>query len=216
MPNTAAELPTTPHLEWIRPPLQERTRQSLGRLLDVAEKLVAERGFDDTTIADIARAAGASVGGFYRRFRDKQGLLQALHARFCDEARATADAALDPARWTAASTADIVGEFSTFLIAIYRQRAGSFRAFLLAALTDDSVRQRTLELRDHLHRRLAALLADRASALAHPDPARAAAFAIDFLLGTLSQAVQFRQEADPVLDAELPRLFLAYLGVRAD
>jgi AcrR family transcriptional regulator len=216
MPSTAAELPTTPHLEWIRPPLQERTRQTLGRMLDVAEKLVAERGFDETSIAEIARAANASVGGFYRRFRDKQGLLQALHARFCDEARATADAALDPRRWTAASTGDIVREFSAFLIAIYRERAGSFRAFLLAALTDDTVRQRTLDLREYLHQRLAALLADRAGALAHPDPARGAAFAFDFLIGTLSQAVQFHQENDPVLDAELPRLFLNYLGVRAD
>jgi AcrR family transcriptional regulator len=189
-------------------------------MLDAAEGLVAGKSFDDTSIAEIARAAGTSVGGFYRRFHDKQGLLQALHERFCEEARATADAALDPRRWAGAPTAAIVRQFSAFLLQIYRERAGAFRTFMLAALTDETVRRRTLELRGHLHRRLAALLAERDAEIAHPDPDLGAAFAIDFILGTLSQAVQFRQEtlglADPRLDSELPRLFLAYLGVRAD
>ena len=216
----AANRPNSPHLEWIRPPMQERTRLTLGRMLDAAEKLVAEKGFSETGIAEIARAAGTSVGGFYRRFHDKDGLLQALHDRFCEEARATADAALDPGRWSGASTADIVRQFSAFLIQIYRERAGAFRAFMLASLTDESVRRRTLELRQHLHQRFAALLAERRAELAHPDPDLGSAFAIDFILGTLSQAVQFQQEtlglADPRLDSELPRLFLAYLGVRAD
>lgn len=216
----AEQAPSTPHLEWIRPPLQERTRRSLGRLLDAAESLVADKGFADTSIAEITRAAGTSVGGFYRRFHDKHGLLQALHERFCEEARATADAALAPARWAGASTPAIVREFSAFLIRIYRERAGAFRAFMLASLTDDAVRRRTLDLRAHLHQRLAELLAARRAELAHPDPELASAFAIDFILGTLSQAVQFQQEtlglADPRLDSELPRLFLAYLGVRAD
>lgn len=208
------------HLEWIRPPLQERTRRTLGRMLDAAEQLVADKSFAETSIAAIARAAGTSVGGFYRRFHDKQGLLQALHERFCEEARATADAALDPGRWAGASTAEIVREFTAFLIEIYRERAGAFRAFMFASLTDETVRRRTLELREHLHRRLATLLAERRAELAHPDPDLGSAFAIDFILGTLSQAVQFQQEtlglADPRLDSELPRLFLAYLGVRAD
>lgn len=200
--------------------MQERTRRTLGRMLDAAEQLVVDKGFAETSIAAIARAAGTSVGGFYRRFRDKQGLLQALHERFCEEASATADAALDPSRWAGASTADIVREFTAFLIEIYRGRAGAFRAFMFASLTDETVRRRTLELRERLHRRLAALLAERRAELAHPDPDLGSAFAIDFILGTLSQAVQFQQEtlglADPRLDSELPRLFLAYLGVRAD
>lgn len=216
MTDAAKQIPNTPHLEWIRPPQQERTRKTLGRMLDAAEKLVAERGFDETSIADIARASSSSVGGFYRRFRDKQGLLQALHARFCEEAQATADVALEPSRWADASTDDLGREFAAFLIQIYRDRGGSFRAFLLASMTDETVRRRTLDLRDHLHRRLAALLAGRRAELAHPDPARGAAFVIDLMIGTLSQAVQFQQERDPMLDEELPRLFRTYLGVRAD
>ena len=131
-------------LEWIRPPQQARTRQTLTRMLDAAEKMVASKGFADTAITEIAKAAGGSVGGFYRRFEDKQGLLQALHARFCEEARATADAALDPHRWRDASTAEVVREFVAFLVRIFREREGSFRAYQLAGFTNDIVRRRTV------------------------------------------------------------------------
>lgn len=209
---------TLPTLEWVRPPLQERTRRSLEQMLDAAERLVAEKGFDQTGIAEIAAAAGASVGGFYRRFRDKQGLLQALHARFCDEARATADAALDPARWTGAATDAVVHEFIAFLLQIYRERAGLFRAYLAAGLSDATVRERTVALRAYLHDRLRALLATRRDDLTHPDPDLGAAMALDLVLGALSQAVQLAPDElgldDPRLDRELSRAFLAYLGVR--
>lgn len=214
MVQAARQTSALPHLEWIRPPLQARTRRTLEKVLDAAELLVAQKGFDETGIAEIARAAGTSVGGFYRRFRDKHHLMQALHARFCDEARATADAGLEPSRWGGASTGDVVREFTAFVIQVNRERAGSIRAFILVSLSDETVRQRTLELSRHLHARLAALLADRRGDLAHPDPERGAAFAIDVILGTLSHAVQFGQEADRVLDDELPRVLLAYLGVR--
>jgi AcrR family transcriptional regulator len=207
-------------LEWIRPPQQARTRQSLTRLLDAAEQLVSEKGFADTGIAEIARAAGASVGGFYRRFGDKQGLLQALHARFCDEACATADDALDPVRWLDASTANVVRQFVAFLVQIYRQREGFFRAYMQAGFSDEVVRRRTVELNEYLHAKLAALFADRRADLTHPDAELGPAFALDLMLGALNQAVQLRQTelglADPRLDDELPRAFLAYLGVRPD
>jgi AcrR family transcriptional regulator len=207
-------------LEWIRPPQQARTRQALTRLLDAAEKLVAEKGFADTGIAEIARAAGSSVGGFYRRFGDKQGLVQALHGRFCDEASATADAALDPARWAGAPTAAVVREFVAFLVQIYRDREGLFRAYQHTGFTDEIVRRRTVELHEYLHAKLAVLFADRRADFAHPDAEQGPAFALDLMLGTLTQAVQLRQHAlglhDPRLDDELPRAFLAYLGVRAD
>lgn len=220
MPSVAERHQPAHSLEWVRPPRQARTRQSLDRMLDAAEHLVAARGFADAGVVEIARRAGSSVGGFYRRFRDKQGLLQALHERFCEEARATADAALDPARWSGASTAEIMRQFSAFLLQIYREREGAFRAFLLAAMTDETVRRRTLELRQYLHQRLAALLAARRAEIAHPDPEVGSAFALDMILATLSQAVQFQQGplglADPHLDSELPRACLAYLGVRGD
>jgi AcrR family transcriptional regulator len=107
-------------LQWVRPARQARSRKALTDLLDAAEQLVAKRGFEETSVQDIAVAAGTSVGSFYRRFKDKHRVLQAIHERFSEEARATADAVLDPARWATSGAAEMVTAISRFLVEIFR------------------------------------------------------------------------------------------------
>jgi AcrR family transcriptional regulator len=203
-------------LEWIRPPQQARTRQTLGKLLDTAEALVAEKGFDDAGIVEIAQRAGSSVGGFYRRFRDKQGLLHAMHERFSEEARATADAALDPERWADAPAAEIVPEFVDFLVRIFREREGLFRAFLMRGASDPVVRERTEKLFAYIAGKLAFLIAQRVDEIRHPDPALAAAFGLHIVLGSLQHSVLGTTTfplSDERLAPQLSQAFLAYLGV---
>src|SRR5687767_2904644 len=72
-------------LRSVAKPKQARSEDSLRRLLDAAESLLDERSFGDVSIADIAKRARSSVGGFYARFRDKDELLLALHERFVGE-----------------------------------------------------------------------------------------------------------------------------------
>ena len=84
-------------IRWIRPARQARSLETHERILDAAEELIADKGFDDVPVAEIARRAGFSVGAVYARFRDKAALLHCLLERFASEVRATADAAFDPA-----------------------------------------------------------------------------------------------------------------------
>jgi len=206
-------------LKWVRAPHQARTRKSLNRLLDAAEALLAEKGFDETGIAEITRRAGASVGGFYRRFRDKDGLLHALHERFCEEARATADDAFDPGRWEGAAAAEILTEFIAFLVQIYRERQGLFRAFLLRGVSDEQVQKRTEALFQYLSDGLDTLLATRRDQITHPDPTMAAGFGLRVVLGTLNESLQIHsmpELSDERLVSELARVFTSYLGVRDD
>lgn len=209
--------PTAPALlEWVRPPLQARTRESLERFLDEAEGLVAERGFDAVGIIEIAQQASSSVGSFYRRFRDKDGLLHAMHERFCAEARATADAALDASRWSGIDTADVLTEFSSFLVRIYREREGLLRAFLIRGTADATVRERNNLLFEHIADRLRQLLRDRRGDLRHPNPHLAASFGLHAVLGTLNHIVQTQPRSlrlsDGRVAAELGRVLRTYLG----
>jgi AcrR family transcriptional regulator len=206
-------------LEWIRPPQQARTRQTLGKLLDAAEALVLEKGFDDAGIAEIAARAGSSVGGFYRRFHDKQGLLHAMHERFCDEARATADAALDAQRWAGSTTVEILPEFVEFLVRIFREREGLIRAFLMRGVSNQEVRERTQRLFDYIAGKLGFLLAERVEEIRHPNPALGAAFGLHVILGALDHSALGTTTfplTDDRLAPQLSEVFLAYLGVRAD
>jgi AcrR family transcriptional regulator len=206
-------------LAWVRPAHQARTRAALNRLLDAAEELLAEKGFDEMSIVEIARCSGTSVGGFYRRFRDKEGLLHALHERFCEDARATADEALDPAKWAGAGLTEILSQVTGFLVQIHRDREGLFRAFLLRGVTDSAVRERTENIFQHIADRLRGLLEQRRDEISHPDPDTAADIALRAVLGSLDLTIQLRPNALRIdgerLTAELSRIFTSYLGARS-
>ncbi len=65
-------------------PKAEETRE---RILDVALQLFRQRGFDQTTMRDIAAAAGVATGAAYYYFRSKEELVMAFYVRTADEAR---------------------------------------------------------------------------------------------------------------------------------
>jgi AcrR family transcriptional regulator len=210
-------------LRWVRPPQQARSRRTLDRILDAAEALVSEKGFEDATVAELVGRANASVGAFYSRFRDKDGLLHALYERHHQQAVATADDALDPARWEGAPTARILRAVIRFLARIYREQRGLMRAFALRVRQDPEFHLRSERLSRHVAERLAALLRPRLRELAHHDPERAIAFGLTVVASTLESAILFDElrallqvPSDDDLAAELSTLYLAYLGIRED
>jgi AcrR family transcriptional regulator len=207
-------------LQWVRAPQQARSQETLGRILDAAERLVAEKGFEDTSVADIVSQAGSSVGAFYARFRDKEGMLYALYERYLVQATATADVALDPARWEGAGIATLLREVVRFLVSVYREQEGLIRAFVLRNHTDVEFRARQERLSHHVNERLGALLLARAHEIRHPRPGRAAIFGLAMVFSTLESTILFGETrsselslGDDELADELARAYLAYLGV---
>lgn len=57
---------------------RERTR---ARLLDAALSLTREKGFERTTLADVAERAGMTTGAIYGNFRNREALFMALAER---------------------------------------------------------------------------------------------------------------------------------------
>jgi AcrR family transcriptional regulator len=55
---------------------QDRSRETLRRILEAAEQLFAEKGYDKTSVADIISRAGIGHGTFWLYFRNKEDLLQ--------------------------------------------------------------------------------------------------------------------------------------------
>ncbi|MGN9840807.1 TetR/AcrR family transcriptional regulator [Nonomuraea sp. H19] len=52
-----------------------RNRQ---KIIEVAARMIAERGADELSLDEVARVAGVGVGTVYRRFGDRSGLVYAL------------------------------------------------------------------------------------------------------------------------------------------
>ncbi|WP_329126534.1 TetR/AcrR family transcriptional regulator [Streptomyces sp. NBC_01465] len=64
-----------------REPRQARSAATLARVLQAAEEIAASAGLDEMTISGVAERAGVSVGTIYRRFEDKEQLVNALTER---------------------------------------------------------------------------------------------------------------------------------------
>src|SRR5689334_8247508 len=62
----------------------KETEELPNRLLDAAMTLFSERGFSDTTMDQIAKAAGASTKTIYARYSNKVEILQAVVRRLVD------------------------------------------------------------------------------------------------------------------------------------
>jgi len=65
-----------------RPTPRERRH---GAILDAAEALFIEQGYDRTSLAEIVRRSGGSLATLYELFGNKQGLLHAIATRWRDE-----------------------------------------------------------------------------------------------------------------------------------
>lgn len=72
------------------------------RLLDAAAEVFCERGYDGTTVAEVARRAGLTTGAIYANFRDKAELL----LKTIERATSAAVIDMEAARAAGASPAD--------------------------------------------------------------------------------------------------------------
>ena len=206
-------------LRWVRPPQQLRSQETLARILDAAQALVSEKGFDDTPISEIVRRAGSSVGAFYTRFEDKDALLHALYDRYLEQAIATADDALDPARWESSQIPELISAVVGFLVSVYREQRGMIRVFVARNQRDQTFQARRERLSYYVSERLSALLLARRDEITHPDPERATAFGLTLVFSALDGVMLFGEMrsgltlSDEALAAELTHAYLAYLGV---
>jgi AcrR family transcriptional regulator len=67
--------------------LTAKAEETRERILDAALRLFRERGFDETTMRDIAAEAHVATGGAYYYFRSKEELVMAFYVRTAEEAR---------------------------------------------------------------------------------------------------------------------------------
>lgn len=84
-------------------PLRRDAERNRERILEAARVAFAEDGLD-VGLHEIARRAGVGVGTVYRRFPDKQSLVEALFEDRIDEVVGIAEEALrEPDAWTGLS-----------------------------------------------------------------------------------------------------------------
>ncbi|HYC59499.1 MAG TPA: TetR family transcriptional regulator [Thermoanaerobaculia bacterium] len=64
-----------------------KAEETRDRILDAALRLFRERGFEQTTMRDVAAEAGVATGAAYYYYRSKEDLVMAFYLRTDEEAR---------------------------------------------------------------------------------------------------------------------------------
>jgi hypothetical protein len=143
-----------------------------------------------------------------------------LHDRFCTEALATADEALDPQRWQDATIAEIFSEVIPFLVRIYLERRPLLRAFMVRCSLDDSFLEAGAQLHRHVSARLRQLLLARRHEIEHPNPELAVDFGLRLVMNLLDMNTLFGHVSPSdfslsavALARELQAAYCRYLGV---
>jgi AcrR family transcriptional regulator len=116
-----------------RRPAQKKSERTRAQVLDAALRLFRRRGFDATTMRDIAAACGLSLGAAYYYFDSKDQILFAYYARNREAHRARAQERLSGA-------ADLAGRLGAIIHAGLDvvQRERKMLAALLSRLADPS------------------------------------------------------------------------------
>lgn len=122
--------------EGAHPARQARSRELRDRLIACGHALVEQGGFAGTSMADIARAAGCSVGALYVRFRDKEALFDCVAevatARALEAIRARATAARYAQPTLEATIAAVIEDYADYVA----RNKGMIRALYQRALHD--------------------------------------------------------------------------------
>ncbi len=146
MPKSEPEQEWTPHArpdllagqELPPAPQQERSRRKREALLEKALALFAERGYEQTSIEEIARAAEAAVGGFYQHFTSKRQILLVLMDRLLQD--------VSLLTWEAKSVApadirDGIARLIRQALTVDWAYAGAYRAWHEAAVRDRELQE---------------------------------------------------------------------------
>jgi AcrR family transcriptional regulator len=203
------------------PVKQQRSQETLDRLLAAAEVVLGRDGLQGTTVAAVAEEAGMSVGIVYKRFPDKDALLRAVYERFFEKSTLANAAALDPKRWSDHSAPQIVDSLAASMVRGYVQHPVLLRSLIQFAETHDDARfrERAEAMRKEAFSGIEALLLERADEISHPDAKHAIEFALlvaglalrGILLEDCRATYKYAQ-SERLLTRELALVIKGYLG----
>ncbi|MDG3010143.1 TetR/AcrR family transcriptional regulator [Rhodococcus sp. D2-41] len=116
----------------ITPPRQSRSRATMERVLAAVEDLLADKPFDQITVAEIASRSSSSPTSIYARFADKNGLLLAAHERYKHKAEARLAEQLASEDTASLPPDRLLDFFARELVTAFRDNQHLLRSVVLA------------------------------------------------------------------------------------
>src|SRR4051812_42400428 len=109
-------------------PQQARSRESMRKLLKAAAEVLGQHGLEGATIPRIAQHAGLTPGAIYRRFSDKDALLETVILGILQRQDERLRAVLTPAMARQIPLPVFAEQLISNMLVSYRANAGLMRA----------------------------------------------------------------------------------------
>jgi AcrR family transcriptional regulator len=206
-------------------PQQARSRESTRKLLRAAAEVLGQHGVEGATIPRIAQHAGLTPGAIYRRFPDKDALLETAIIGILERQDERLRIALTPAMARQIPLAVFAEQLINSMLVSYRANAALLRAMRQFAQGRDHTLfyKKAVKLEMRTLQYVVELFLARRKEVKHPDPQMAVSFALMTLTSTLIELILVDHDLknwqavipkdDLSLKRELLRSFLSYLGI---
>src|SRR5271157_6057610 len=186
-------------------PKRARGKQRVAALIDAGAEVFAEKGYEASTMTEIASRAGAAIGSLYQFFPSKEALAEALFNRFTERAASSFARVeeLAPGR-SARELADLFID--------YKLGLGTDRDAAIALSSSVAgIVERRKPLGDALRGRIAAILRAVNGALGE-DEAAAAAVIVNQVMKIIPALAATEDERPLQLVSEARKLMALYVG----
>ena len=177
-------------------PKRARGKLRVAALLDAGAALFAEKGYEATTMTEIAQRSGAAIGSLYQFFPSKDALAEALFNRYAERTATALQHVVDRAPGlSSAPLADLLVDYKLALRSD-RDAVVDFSSSIAAVV------ERRKPLRDAVRREIAAILRSANDGLTDEQATAAAV-----MIGEIMKTVPMLAKAEE--DSRLPLIIQA-------
>jgi len=206
-------------------PQQERSRESLRKLQKATAEVLGQHGVEGTTIPRIAHHAGLTPGAIYRRFHDKDALLEATILGMLQRQEERMKVGLTPAAAAQIPLPVFADQIISGMVVSYRVNAALLRAMrtFVRGRANTAFWKTACKFEVRAIEHVIELFLTHRKEIRHPDPRMAITMGFMMVVSTLYEIVvmptdlgpmdNFLPKDDQALKRELVRAFLNYLGV---
>jgi AcrR family transcriptional regulator len=209
----------------ILPAKQARSRATRERLLKATAELLEEGGLEAATLPRIAARARLSPATVYRRFPDKDALLQEVFRRFFEKIYQWSQENFRREMWEGLPLAEMARRVFATMIERNRQHAGLMLALMryVARHPQAGFKRQAQEQQLRSFQNVTRLFLARREEIGHPEPTVALQLGLLAVSAVMRDLMLIRKAkpevaqvfplSDEKIQDELLRLFLRYLGV---
>ncbi|WP_150302642.1 TetR/AcrR family transcriptional regulator [Pseudomonas saliphila] len=191
--------------DWISPPSQQRSRDTLQKVLTTARDLFIGQGFEATTIAQISRQSGVSVGSIYNLFPDKHSIFRALYEHYRTAREAHIWEMVEQPHWQTAQAIEVIRFHIDIVFSSSQEDAGFLRLVEQRRGADIRFYQTLAKAEESFCQLMQSLYERHISEFDHTDLATAVRYLHYVIRGSAIWSIMPQEPDDPFFSVASPR-----------